>query len=450
MPQFFVVTTSRYLQFVVDVAVSALLTYVLSAVIWGLIDSGGQGAAFAAMWVPGLLLLLPVAIAVPFVVFPILSVASGRFGLLFGPIILAATIYAVSSLAIRQKEDVIATLTNIAAEPVRADHSLLALGDEVGCDQACVKVLATSNHTVALRVEDRRVSNWTLYTPATGSACFTKENAKLALDFLQDGFPGKCATQTTIANFDDGLYLRKRTPDPRWWPASDLPEGFTGTVYETFERIDGQDRVLARYMKGAMAPKTHSLLLVEKRPPPIDAGRPVDKYIFLAKAVGENVDWLRRPADPFPFDEVLSGIEAYFGRNEIVGGGSATIEDFAVRAWTSVARLEGRNGPDFLKRRMLAQFASRDPFHIGLALRLRYDLPSGASPFPDADALMFDLIFVPVSGDASPALRKLLEEQFAVGRPPLSAELRDRAKARLNDPDLWPWQREFLNRLSNL
>jgi hypothetical protein len=448
MPQFFVVTTNRYLQFVVDVAVSAFLTYVLSALVWGLIAEGGQGAAFLVMWT-GLLFLLPVVIAVPFLVFPTWAVATGRFGLMFGPIILAATTYAVSSLVVRQKEDVISTLTSVRAEPVRADHTLLALGGEGQCDQACVKVLATSNHTIALRVEDRRVLNWTLYTSATGSVCLAKENAALALDFLQNGFPGKCATQTTIVNFDDGLYLRKRMPDPRWWPAPDLPEGFTGTVYEYFERIGGQDHVLARYMKGGMAPITHSLLLVEKRPRPIDAGHPIDRYIFLANAVGENVDALRRPPDPFPFDQVLAEIEAYFGRKEIVNGGSSTIQNLAMLAWQSVARSEGRQGQDYLKRRMLKQFASRDPFHIELALRLTYDLPPGSRRFSDADDLMLDLMFVPISGDASSQLQKLLEEQFAADRPPPSAELRDRAKAHLNDPDLKPWQRQFLNRLSN-
>jgi hypothetical protein len=361
----------------------------------------------------------------------------------------AAATYAVSSLAVREKEDAIAVLTNFAAVPVRADHTLLAIEGEGTCDEACVKVLATSNHTIALRADDRKGLNWTLYTLASGSVCLAKENAELALRFLRDGYPGKCATQVTIVNFSDALYLRKRTPDPRWRPAPDLPKGFTGTVYEYFERIDGQAHVLARYMKGGMAPMSHSLLLVEKRPRSIDAGRSIDKYTFLANAVGENVDTLRRPADPFPFDEVLSGIEIYFGRKEIVGGGTSTIENLALTAWRSVARLEGRQGPDYLKRRILEQFASRDPFRIELALVLIYDLPFGARRFADADDLIFDLIFVPMSGDASPPFQRLLEEQFAVGRPPVSTELRDRAKAHLNDPDLKSWQRQLLVRLSN-
>lgn len=451
MPRVFVVTTNRYLQFVVDVAASTFLTYVFSALVWGLIDGGGQGAAFLLMFVPGLLALLLGVIVVPFLLVPILGVGTGRFGFLLGPIVLAVTTYAVSSLALRQKEDVITALTNFAAEPIRADHALLALEGEVKCDQACVKVLATSNHTIALRVDDRRGLNWALYTPATGSACLAKENAELALDFLKLGFPGRCAIRTTIANFDDGLYLRKRTPDPRWRPAPDLPGGFTGTVYEYFERIDGRDHVLARHMKGTMAPMTHSLLLVEKRPGSIDAGRPIDKYIFLANVLGENVDALRTPPDPFPFDQVLAEIEAYAGRKENVGQGvSTSIQDFAARAWRSVAGLEGHQGPDYLKRRMLKQFTSRDPFHIELALGSTYDLPLGSRRFADADDLMLDLMFIPISGDASLALQALLEGQFAFGRPPPSAELRDRAKAHLSDPDLKPWQQEFLKRIGLL
>jgi len=449
MPRFFVVTTNRYLQFAFDVAASAFLTYVLSAMVWGLIAGAGQGAAFAAMWVPGLLALVSVTTIIPLAVLPIWGVAADRWGFVLGPIVLAAATYAVSSLVARQKEDAIAALTNFAAEPVRADHTLLALEGEGTCDEACVKVLATSNHTIALRADDRKGLNWTLHTLASGSVCLAKENADLAIDFLRDGYPGKCATRSTIVNFSDGLYLRKRTPDPRWRPAPDLPTGFTGMVSEYFERIDGQDHVLARSMKGEMAPMSHSLLLVEKRPRSINAGHPIDKYVFLANAAGEAVDTLRRPAVPFPFDEALTGIETYLGRKEIVAGGTSTIENLALHAWRSVARLEGRQGPDYLKRRMLNQFASRDPFRIELALGLIHDLPLGARRFSDADDLMFDLMFIPISGDASPLLQRLLEEQFSVGRPPVSTELRDRAKAHLNDPDLKPWQRQFLIRLSN-
>jgi hypothetical protein len=85
MPRFFVVTTNRYLQFVVDVAASAFLTYVLSAMVWGIIAEGGQGAAFAAMWVPGLLALVLVTTIVPFAVLPIWGVAADRWGFVLGP-----------------------------------------------------------------------------------------------------------------------------------------------------------------------------------------------------------------------------------------------------------------------------------------------------------------------------------------------------------------------------
>lgn len=117
MPRFFVVTTNRYLQFVFDVAASAFLTFVLSTMVWGLIAGGGQGAAFAAMWVPGILALVLVTTIIPFAVLPIWGVAADRWGFVLGPIILAAATYAVSSLAVRQKEDAIAVLTNFATEP---------------------------------------------------------------------------------------------------------------------------------------------------------------------------------------------------------------------------------------------------------------------------------------------------------------------------------------------
>jgi hypothetical protein len=204
-------------------------------------------------------------------------------------------------------------------------------------------------------------------------------------------------------------------------------------------------------MKGTLAPMSHSLLLFEKRPGSIEAGRPIDKYVFLANAIGENVDTLKTPPDPFPFDEALSEIETYFGRTEKVDykGAKTTIQHFAVRAWQSVARLEARRGPDYLKRRMLKLFATRDPFHIEPALGSIWDIPVGARRFSDADDLIFDLVFIPLSDDrVISALQTLLQYQFAPRGPPPSAEQRDRAKAHLNDPDLKPWQREFLYQIS--
>jgi len=179
--------------------------------------------------------LVIILIFVPFVVSPIYGLAKGRYGLVLGPVILAVCAYAYSAMVQRKKEDAVAALTALAGKPVRPSHTLLAIQDAQSaarCDEASVKVLAISTYAVALSAGNPNNSRWALYRQATGAACFAKENAALALDFLRRGYPGKCATKESVASFDDGLFQRKRTPDLRYWPAPDMPKGFALAIAE--------------------------------------------------------------------------------------------------------------------------------------------------------------------------------------------------------------------------
>ncbi|MBB4428786.1 hypothetical protein GGD66_007381 [Bradyrhizobium sp. CIR48] len=446
-------TSNRYLVLLADTLASAVVTLVLSVFAWGFVGSTGQGGLFLVMFVPGLLALFAGLLLVPFVVGPIYGMAKGRLGFLFGPVLLAAVVYPLSSLALRHKEETIAALAVTTAEPVRTDHNLLAIDDEDFCKEGCVRVLANSAYTIALRGDYWQRSNdprWTLYRQATGAACLAKENVELAFDFLRLGYPGKCAVREPIDHFDDGLWLRKRSPNPRFRLPPDLPPGlpkdFNGTVYEYFERIGGEDRLLARHIKGGLLPEASDpLILIEKRPKAIDVGPKMDTNIFLAKAIKGDAEQFWKPADPFPFDETWTGIESYFGRKERYGAG--TIEDAAALQWMGIARLARQQAPQLLKQRVLGLFASRDPFRVKVGLlHWTYDIPSSDRIFVGADNVIFDLTFVAVE-ERSWDLEMLLQGQFPAGGQPVSTEIRERAKAHLSDPDLKPWQRQFLMRI---
>lgn len=453
MPWSSSLTSNRYLGFLADTLASALISLVLSVFAWGFVGSMGQGAVFVVMFAPALLALLLGLVFVPFVVGPIYGLVKGRFGFLLGPLLLAAVVYPLSSVAMRHKEEAIAALAATTSVPVRTDHTLFAIDGDSVCKEGCVKVLANSPYTIALRGEywgNHRDRRWTLYKLATGTACLAKENIELAFDFLRLGYPGKCAVRELIDDFADGLLLRKRSQDPRFrLPPDlphDLPKSFSGTVYEYFERIAGQDRLLARHITGVFAPeRSDPLIAIEKRPKAIDAGPKLDKNIFLANAIKGDADLLWKPADPFPFDDVWTGIESYFGRKEPYGAG--TIEDAAALQWLGIAQLARQQAPQLLKRRVLGLFASRDPFRVNVGLNYwTYDLPSNDRIFAGADDIIFDLTFVAV-GDRSPLLENLLQTQFPLGGPPASTELRERAKAHLGDPNLKLWQRQFLTRI---
>ncbi|MBR0870144.1 hypothetical protein JQ633_07240 [Bradyrhizobium tropiciagri] len=447
---------NRITAFVVDTLLSAVGVFILSEAAWGIIGASGQGGAFAVAFVPFLLVLFIGCIAAPFLAVSIYGLVKLRFGFVLGPALAAAATFATSTSELQRKEDVIAGLTRATSEPVETNHRLLAIDGWRGghsCETNCIKVLATSGHTIALTSGHARNSEWALYTGASGEICHATENAPLALEFLRLGFPGKCAARQTIAAIDDALILRVRTPDPRYWPATELPTSFRGTVYETLERIDGKDRLLARRMVGQMAQQMSGLtLLFGKRPPKLDAGPPIDEDTFLASAIDMPVDLLLKPADPFPLDRTLGEIEGYLDSKDIVPGSSGMPMAFlAQTASEHVTRLHGPQSPDIMKRHILSQLESREPRRIELALFAMNQLPPNEQKaFPEADGPLLDLAFMPLSDRSVSLLYSAIQWQFAPGRPPPSAEIRERAKAHLNDPDREAWQRQILAKISVL
>ncbi|WP_143271730.1 hypothetical protein [Bradyrhizobium mercantei] len=447
---------NRAAPFVVDTFLSAVAVFILSEAAWGIIGASGQGGAFAVAFVPLLLALFIGCIAAPFLAVPIYGLAKGRYGFVLGPAIAAAATYATSTWELQRKEDVVAGLTSTTSAPIEANHRLLPvdgwrLGDK--CATNCIKVLATSSHAIALSSGDARNKHWTVYTGADGEICRATENMGLTLEFLRLGYPGKCATRQTIADFDDGLIVRVRTPDPRYWPAADLPKSFRGTVYESFERVDGKDRLLARHMVGYMGQEMSGLMLLfGKRPQKLDAGPPLDEDSFLANAINMPADLLLNPADPFPLDQVLGEIESHLDRKDIVPGSRDMPMAFIVQtAWEAVMRIQGPQDPDIMKRHILSLLTSREPRRIELAL-LGMNLlpPNDQKPLPDADGPLFDLAFIPLSDRSISLLYTAMQWQFAPGRTPPSSDIRERAKAHLSDPDREAWQRQVLAKISVL
>src|SRR5579864_3202745 len=187
------------IKFVGDICISAAIVAAVLAGEWGYISAHGEFFALLALFASPALFLCFVLFAAPFMALPAYGLVKGRYGLLLGPILSMVIAYDLHSRAVKQEDDVLAQkravfakLASDTAEPVRVDHTLLAVDDDnngSSCDEACIKVLATSNHTLALRSSGHGDRTWMLYTQAEGPACLAKENAKLTLQFLLRGFP---------------------------------------------------------------------------------------------------------------------------------------------------------------------------------------------------------------------------------------------------------------------
>lgn len=435
------------LRFLGDLAISAAISFALSAGWWAFLDSLGRGGAFMFMFAPLLLLALPALVYAPFAIVALYGLIRLRPGLVAGPLVLAVVAYANSASDLAKRETAIAVAIPAVQAPLMPDHRVLALtnrSSSTQCEAACIRILATTDHVIALTISEIR--RWEIYTPASGAICSAAENAVLAIEFLEQGYPDKCALKTTAADLAEGLLLRKFVVD-QYHHAPGMPEGFYGTVYELHERISGQDRLLARRVVGGLNPAgPHSLMAFAKRSPPIDSGPPLDERQFLATATKIAPAALFDKAQPFPFDQVLDGIESYFDRKEVVSQTRLrSIEDFAGYTWWVVAGSGVRSHEADLRKHVVRLLTSSDEPRLEAVINTIGQMPVDQRIF--ADDRLLDLTFDPRAGISSRAVG-VLTNRFRDGRFPPSDELRARAKSHLDDTGLTPEQRQLLVRIS--
>jgi hypothetical protein len=436
-------------RFIVDVAISAAISFGLSAALWGLIDAAPQGLGLILMYSP-LLLLLPWLIIAPFVIVPLYGLVRRRLGYVAGPMVLAIAAHLHSAGVLATREASIAGAIPVERAPTKTDHRMLAVAGgstSTQCEEACVRILATSDHTIALSYEPVRMQQWVIYTPAAGQICAATDNAVLAIEFASRGYPGRCALTTKAADFGEGLLLRKMEVD-QYRHVPDMPAGFRGIVYELHERLAGEDRLLARRITGGMNQTgPQALGIFDKRSARIDSGPPLDERRFLAAATKIPPNLLVEKAQPFPLDEALDEIEKFFGRKEIVSQTRLhTIEDFAEYAWWTAGSPDVWAHTPEVKKHVVRMLASTDESRLKAVLRGIGGMPLNQRIF--ADDRLFDLTFDPRIDISSLALG-VLSNRFRGGQFPPSDELRARAKARLADTGLTTEQHQLMTRISN-
>jgi hypothetical protein len=434
-------------RFLGDLTISAGVSFALSATLWAFLDSIGGAAMFIFAFTP--LWAVPALVYAPFVIVVLYGVIRLRVGIVAGPVVLAAAAYVNSLSVLEKRQQAIVIAVPEVRAPLLPDHRVLALtgrSSSTQCEASCIRILATTEHIIALTIEPLGRVRWEVYTPAAGAICSATENAALAMEFLTQGFPDKCAFRTTAADVGDGLLLRKMEVD-QYHRVADMPEGFHGTVYELHEQVASQDRLLARRIFGGLNPTgPHSLIAFEKGSPRIDSGPPLDERQFLASATKIPLRALFDKAHPFPFNEVLDGIEKFFGRKEAISQGAfRTIEGFAGYKWWGVALSEGKAHEADLRRHVVRLLTSTDEPRLTAVLNTIRGMPVDQRLF--ADDRLFDLSFDPRTAIGSRAT-SVLSNRFRGHQFPPSDELRARARARLGEAGLTPAQRELLTRIS--
>jgi hypothetical protein len=283
-------------RFIVDAAISAIVTLVMTAVIWGFIGSFHG----MAMW-----LLIPFGPVLPMLLFsaPVVVAFYGfvklRAGIMIGPIALVTAFVAWASHYSSGSDRAVHAFVTQSIVPASRPHNVLMTeGGDSYCDIACIHILASSPHSMARK--NIRTKGWQLFRRGPGEACLSDAERRSMAMFLEAGFPDLCAIETNVPDVADGLLVRERHLARSHTAAAGLPSAFGGSIYEIIERVDGKDRILGRRVAGHMLslPVPNAVasfsggLISEKY---IDIGPRIDPKEFLANAIGTTPEKLFRP-----------------------------------------------------------------------------------------------------------------------------------------------------------
>jgi hypothetical protein len=157
--------------------------------------------------------------------------------------------------------------------------------DSKSCAVLCPEILTLSPYQAVS--ESRYYDNWTTFKLLSGPACLDAENRKSYFSFLSEGYAGRCAAAETQPIGDNALvvkfhYRRGSGSSSRSVPA-EIPNSFEGEIFELFERIDGKERLLARWIEGHIRPVSYWFGLVGLRG--MKVGQRFERHEFYSAAL---------------------------------------------------------------------------------------------------------------------------------------------------------------------
>jgi hypothetical protein len=132
------------------------------------------------------------------------------------------------------------------------------------CFDQCIELLAKTDYRPAGNLPD--TAEWAVFEAARGVACYAVGQRKSHLQFLEAGFSDRCAVREIRPAGDSALMIRmyyssgwfgSRRAMPRY-----VPRSFDGWVYEIYERSDGSERLLGRWLNGHIRPVSYWFAVV--------------------------------------------------------------------------------------------------------------------------------------------------------------------------------------------
>lgn len=236
------------------------------------------------------------------------------------------------------------------------------------CLSQCIELLAKTNYQPAGNLPE--TAEWAVFEAARGEACYAAGRRKSHLEFLEAGFSDLCAAREIRPAGESALMIRMYYSSG-WFGSrrampSYVPHSFAGWVYEIYERSDGSERLLGRWLNGHIRPLSYWFGLVG-----LDGWEIGERFApaqFYSAALNAPIVGGRFPGDS-ALPPLFAQLEPYLS--------DAQLGAKARRAFSALAVMNNKGDLATVERSAVDMLASAHKGHILAGLELLAALPKG-------------------------------------------------------------------------
>src|SRR5688572_12710335 len=202
------------------------------------------------------------------------------------------------------------------------------------CNGTCLQILLSTPYLVA--VEDQNSDNWIVFELAHGEKCTRREHVEQYIRLLGQGYLDLCTESSLEAPSNRALIIRSaRHPDSPLYQRVPLHSN----AYDFYERLDGQDRLLARWVSAGIPPGSWFFdpfdVSTSERLARFDAAE------FISKALNAKIEG-QSPRGTAAVSELLAAVGPYFTEPETLPS--------AMTAFEEIARADSSREKDLLRQ----------------------------------------------------------------------------------------------------
>lgn len=195
--------------------------------------------------------------------------------------------------------------------PLAKPQDVIAVTDAYKCDWTCMQVLAKSPFGYAVQENGK----WSVNRRQTGAACLTDRTLDSHIEFLRRGLVEVCALAEPWNPAQNHVAIEETRYQPY---GKDRTKGmyFEGSALEAFERIDGEKRLIGRWLRGSVRmPYRMSAFswLTEIKE---DVGADWESEEFLSALIGQQIA-MAIPAEWNNADAVMAALVPLFDDDDV-------------------------------------------------------------------------------------------------------------------------------------